>query len=102
MMTFLVVCFDDSNLMEELNPPTNMYDGSRSCLHHVIARQFKTAMECLIVVGGYCACLKLVTANSNEYNMTNSGEFAFTCWRNITVEEMIWFHGCILKMSIDD
>ena len=34
--------------------------------------------------------------------MNNHGEFGGLYWSNISVEEMIQFHGCILKMSIDD
>ena len=34
--------------------------------------------------------------------MTVDGKFAGRPWRNISLEEMVWFHGVILKMSIDN
>lgn len=51
---------------------------------------------------------KRLTANSNEYakkkKSTMDGRYFFagSAWKNITVEEMIRFHGMVLKMSIDD
>ena len=51
---------------------------------------------------------KGLTANSNEYARKNGTDmdgrivFAGLAWKNITVKEMIRFHGMVLKMSIDD
>ena len=48
---------------------------------------------------------KRLTANSNEYawlHMSEDGKFGWSKWLNISVQEMIRFHGMILKMSIDD
>ncbi len=45
------------------------------------------------------------TANSNRYareNMMENGKCGGYAWVNISVQEMIVFHGVILEMSIDD
>ena len=34
--------------------------------------------------------------------MTADGKLAERPWRNISLEEMVWIHGVILKMSIDN
>ncbi len=33
--------------------------------------------------------------------MTHSGKFGGSPWSNISVQEMIQFHGMVLKMSVD-
>ena len=95
-----------SDLTHELSPPPNMYKGRGPALRHGIARKFSTVIECVAVVGGLeYNYFKRLTANSNEYvrmNMNNCGKFGGSPWSNITVEEMIQFHGTVLKMSIDD
>ena len=48
---------------------------------------------------------KRLTTNSNEYARTHqqtNGKFGGYTWANITTQEMIRFHGVLLKMSIDD
>ena len=94
------------DLDHELSPPVNMYNGKGPCLHHGVSKKFNTIFECVSVAGGMdYEFFKRLTANSNEYarlHMSQDGEFGGSKWSNISVQEMIRFHGMILKMSIDD
>ena len=98
--------FEYSDLTSELAPPANMYNGRGPCLRHGVARRFNTIMEYIAVAGGLdYDYFKRLTSNSNKYarrHINFSVEFGGLPWANITVEEMIRFLGCILKMSVDD
>lgn len=37
---------------EELQPPTNMYNGPGPCLRRGVSRRFNTAFDCIKVCGG--------------------------------------------------
>ena len=83
-----------------------MYDGDGPCLREHVARKFGTIFGCVQVCGGMsCTFFKQVTTNSNEYVRTHqqpNGKFGGYTWANVTVQEMIRFHGVLLKMSIDN
>ena len=47
---------------------------------------------------------KLIAANSNEYarcHMHENNHFGEDSWSNISVQEMIRFHGIIIRMSLE-
>ena len=98
--------FNYEPLEHPLDPPTNMYNGWGPCLKKGISRRFHTPFECVQVVGGLTYhFFKRITANSNGYaraNMNNKGFFGGVSWVNISVQEMIRFHGVILRMSMED
>jgi len=97
--------FNFQEMEEELTPPVNMYDGRGPSLQRGVARQFESILECVSICGGMdYDFFKQVTANSNSYarmHMTHSGKFGGSPWSNISVQEMIQFHGMVLKMSVD-
>ena len=96
--------FHYTELNEPLVPPDDMYDGEGPCLKPRVARKFGTVLECASVCGGLSySFFKRLTCNSNQYARTHQvcGKFVSYSWVNITVEEMIRFHGLILKMSVD-
>ena len=101
--------FNYEELDEELVPPSDMYNGDGPCLRRGVAKRFSTVLGCVMVCGGLSySFFKRLTANSNEYARRNGTDmdgrlfFAGLAYKNITVEEMIRFHGMVLKMSIDD
>ena len=97
--------FHYTELNEPLLPPDDMYDGEGPCLKPRVARKFQTVFQCASVCGGLSySFFKRLTCNSNQYGRTHqvNGKFGGYTWVNITVEEMIRFHGMILKMSVDD
>ena len=101
--------FNYEELDQELVPPSDMYDGNGPSLRRGVAKRFSTALGCVMICGGLSySFFKRLTANSNEYakkkKSTMDGRYFFagSAWKNITVEEMLRFHGMVLKMSIDD
>lgn len=100
------VTFQYEALENELQPPSNLYNGSGPCLRRGIGKKFTTVFECTQLCGGLSITFfKRLAANSNQYarlHMTPDGKFAGRTWRNISLEEMVRFHGVILKMSIDN
>ena len=69
----------------------------------VFIKKISTVFECIKVCGGLdYNFFKGKTANSNQYarqEMTADNKFAGLIWK---VQEMVRFHGIMLKMSIDD
>lgn len=100
---FSGVTFQCSDLSNKLLPPLHMDNGCSPCLQHGIARKFKTVMECIPLAGGLnYNYFKRCTANSSEYvksKMSICREFGDSCW---SIIEIIRFHGCILKVSVND
>jgi len=97
--------FDYQELRHLLVPPEDMYDGDGPCLKPRVAAKFRTVFECALVCGGMSYSFwKRLTCNSNQYGRIHqvNGKFGGYQWANITVEEMIRFHGILLKMSIDN
>lgn len=99
--------FNYEELNQELVPPSNMYNGDGPCLRRGVAKRFSTVLGCVMVCGSLSySFFKRLTANSNEYAIQNGPDmdgltfFAGWAWKNITVEEMIRFHGMVFKMSL--
>ncbi len=105
-----LVWIPPEDLKEELQGYPNMYENegimNGPALKRGIATKFNTALEACGVCGGMdFEFFKRLTANSNEYgrnNMDHRGYFGGSKWKNISTQEMIRWHGVILKMSIDN
>ena len=97
--------FNYQKLEVVLTPPINLYNGRGPPLCHGVARQFDIALECVSVCGGMgYNVFKQVTTNSNSYarmNMIDSGYVGGSPLSNISVQEMVQYHGVVLKMSVD-
>ena len=95
------ITYNYGDLNEQLSAPVKMYNGSGPILHQGVARCFETILECVQVCGGMdYEFFKRIRANSNQYgrlNMNDLGDFGGSPWTNITVQEMIRFHGVLLK-----
>ena len=98
------ITYNYGDLNERLSAPVNMCRGP--ILRRGVARRFETILDCVQVCGGMdYEFFKRITANSNQYvrlNMNDLGEFGGSPWTNITVQEMVRFHGVLLKMSVDN
>jgi hypothetical protein len=97
--------FDFKDLAEELTPPVNMYNGHGPSLRHGVASRFNTLFECVSKCGGMdYKFFNRITANLNEYtrcHMDEINHFVGGSWSNISVQEMIRFHGIILRKSLE-
>ena len=100
------ISFNFQDLNEDLTPPLNLYNGCGPKLCQGVTRRFSIPLECVGECGGMnYQFFKRITANSNEYanawqNTENNYVFGGVIWCNISVQEMIRFHGEILQMSI--
>lgn len=78
-----------------------MYNGRGPILHHGVAQQFETVLECVQVCGGMDYEFFKQSNQYSRLNMKDLGYFRGSHLTNITVQEMIYFHGVLLKISLD-
>ena len=98
--------FEDFNGKNDtgLQPPGHMYDKKGTLRPDLLETGYENIFDCVSKAGGMDHdYFKRLTKNSNLYagSKLKDGKFIGRNWSNITLGEMIRFHGIILKMSID-